>query len=99
MKYIQRIIIVCIVFYPVYTYANQVEKPIIILRINWEANELFTSLESTYWQDILEKRMKSTQRKLSAQEIKDQKRVIAYINENFSPENTITKTITHDTQD
>ena len=78
-------------------------KPNIIPRINWEANELYTSLESPFWQSILESRSNYTPRPVdpvvAEKQAEDNRRTIAYINENFFRENTIVETITHDPKD
>lgn len=101
MKYISFILgIVWSIFPSVYIYADDIKKPHIIPRINWEANEQFTSLESPFWVSILEARRNFTPRPIdpSLAELRKQnnQRAIAYINENFSPENKIIETVLYD---
>ena len=73
--------------------------PLIIPRSSWWANELYTSLESTYWDSIIEWRKdwvdsRSPEKKKKDED--DSKRSIDYINENFSRENTVVEKISYD---
>lgn len=102
MKKISALLIVC-VFFPIIqvSTANETpEKPTIIPRISWWANEQYTSRESTYWQDILTSRANYVPPYVSPAVVQkrqaDYKKAINYINENFSKENTITQKLSYD---
>jgi len=72
---------------------NIPEKPIIIPRESWWANELYTEVSSSYWKNILEKRRNQTDSRSPKKKKKDEenyKKSATYINDNFKNENTIT---------
>ena len=79
------------------------EKPIIIPRASWGANELYTSIDSEYWKQIIENRGNTPTVYISPEKQKkqaeDYKRTIDYINENFAPENTIVEKIDYNPRD
>mgnify|MGYP001221571337 CR=1 FL=1 len=79
------------------------EKPTIIPRASWGANELYTSRESSYWQDILESwanyKPPYIDPEVKKKQEEDSKKSIAYINENFAKENTVVETIKKDPRD
>ena len=77
------------------------EQPLtIITREQWWANEEFSYIESSYWQDIIERRKNTPQPYISEAKKKkaaqDYIKKINYINENFSPQNTVTERIKFD---
>jgi len=78
------------------------EKPTIIPRISWGANEQFTSVESSYWQEIFTARANYVAPYVSpevAQKRRDDSRkALNYINQNFSKENTITQKVSYDVE-
>lgn len=81
-------------FQNVFALENIPTKPTIIPRESWGANELYTELSSSYWQNILEKRNNASDNRTQAQKEKDARDYeisLKYINDNFSEENTITK--------
>ncbi|MCH8518260.1 N-acetylmuramoyl-L-alanine amidase [Candidatus Gracilibacteria bacterium] len=102
MKYIFTFLAITVFLIPLQAHTQE-ENIKIIPRINWEANELFTSLDDVYWKNILEARRNATPRPVNQQLLEEQRlnqaRAIEYINENFSRENTITQTVTHDVRD
>jgi len=79
------------------------EKPIIIPRASWWANEEFTSRESSYWQKILQGWSDYVAPYVSpevkkAREEKNIK-ILNYINENFWKENTVAEREDYDLKD
>lgn len=72
---------------------NIPQKPTVVPRASWGANELFTEIDSDYWKAILEAR-KNTVDTRSPEKIEedrdDYEKSINYINDNFAEENTIT---------
>ena len=52
-------LIILLGFQKMYAIENIPQKPEIIPRESWGANELYTDIESSYWQAILERRKKS----------------------------------------
>lgn len=79
------------------------EKPVIIPRASWGANELYTSRDSSYWQDIIAS-WNNYVAPYVAPEVKKKreenaKKSLEYINENFAKENTTVETIKLDPRD
>ncbi|NDK09711.1 N-acetylmuramoyl-L-alanine amidase [Candidatus Gracilibacteria bacterium] len=76
------------------------EKPLIISRADWGADEQYTSRESSYWVSILERWSKYVAPYVSpeAKKLRDEKnkKTYDYINENFGKQNTITQKLQYD---
>jgi hypothetical protein len=92
-------LIILLGFQKMYAIENIPQKPEIIPRESWGANELYTDIESSYWQAILERRKKSISNETEKQKQKreeDYAKSLAFINENFSSQNTATKILRYD---
>ena len=97
----------CFSFFVIQVSADEIipapEKPIIIPRASWGANELYTSRDSSYWQDIIASWEKYVPPYISPEKKKLQEenaqKAIDYINENFSKENTAVETLKTDPRD
>lgn len=92
-------LIILLGFQKMYAIENIPQKPEIIPRESWGANELYTDIESSYWQAILERRKNSVSNETEKQKQKreeDYAKSLAFINENFSSQNTATKILRYD---
>ncbi len=100
----KKIILITFLILPLKVFATpqesqEPERPVIIPRSSWWANELYTSLESSYWKSILEKQKKYQEKKIhdnEKQEKEKHRKILQYINENFAKQNKITKKVSYD---
>ena len=82
-----------------YALENVYQKPEIISREEWWADELYTDVNSSYWRSIIENRKNRVDTRTEEQKQKSKEnyeRSIQYINENFLKENTRVEIKTHD---
>jgi len=104
MRYLTTASIIFLSFFSVIasTYAEYGEKPYIISREEWGADEEFWSRESTYWQDILERRSQASSTPQSQETIdyiaEKNAKINNYLNENFSKYFTLDETVYYNTQ-